>query len=518
MIFAVILVMYAAFFSYLLMVGAGLRRSFGVVRISLLYAIAGGALLAFLPSLYFPRIGEAVFLGVAAFMSFFALTFAATARARDYVVPDASTFEIVCINVFMVALGGPPKNLEYFGEVAKFAYDVLLVPFSYLVPEDLAWLSMLMALWPSALALLMVARGSGNRPLRLLLMWWLQVIGILWILPSAFETLVDGGREMRFGLPAMLLAAIGLVRIWLAAIALREAVFGKLDTSDYDAVGEAGRRPEPTRGLIDRMAVLMMPAWVYLSGAAVAFLLASITRHFFDDAQSITSGYFVILWLSSLGTRLAPVLGRARARGARFVVSFGLLFVLVLSLRVVQPLPPRQPPYGPAPDRAVRSLADFVPLRVDVLAPDVTAPCMVERGAPPATVQCGENRWELASLRNRQFDQAPFRVGASGEAYVLTIGNQQWICQEFEIVRRGATSADVLMLVQAPAVRRRDDVAWIATGRVRCPDLAAARVRDPATGDAVIVAPRTTDRSVTNTTPQDLLVLELVPTAVGEPR
>jgi hypothetical protein len=485
--FPIILVMYVAFFLYLLMVGAGLERAFAVMVKAAISTIAASLLVALLPLVYLPSFGKYIFLGAAMVFSFVSLTQAAMGRARRFIVPETSTLEIVCVNVFMVALGGAPESLEYFGTLVEFVYQVILNPLSPLFPDELSWMATPLALWPSALALFLVARGTSGRAGRFALMFWLQVLGILWLLPPAFETLVDGGREMTFGVFAMLMAAVAMVRVWLTAVTLREGTLGRLDTRDFEDDTDVEEAAARSRTLADRVTVMRLPAWCYVTGGLAAYLLANAMLHFLDDVQAISTGYFVILAFTSLVarwyTRVSPELNHAAAQS---VTAFVALLALVPALRQLPLLPRFVPAEHPREARQAPALVPVKPKpppRAEqprevevVLIPGLHDgehhACVVEHLAG-LRVTCAGESWPLASVAHPEHVVVPMEVGPPFATYEFHALDVEARCQEMPVRAPRSQSEDVLLLVYLSTASLRDQVGWVAGPDAACRDLGA---------------------------------------------
>ena len=164
-----------AFLLYLLLVGAGIGRA---LRICLLAAAAGLglSLVILFPLLFFL---PDVVIAFAVLFNIILLPAVAFARARDVVVPGTSLVEVVFINVLVIMTAWYSPWLGY-----------LLNPLTLLVPMDATRWTMAIGLWPTAIALLLAWRGPpGDSRLRVLLGAWTQLVGIMWLFPTALRSI-----------------------------------------------------------------------------------------------------------------------------------------------------------------------------------------------------------------------------------------------------------------------------------------------------------------------------------------
>jgi hypothetical protein len=506
----VFVVVYLAFFLHLLLAGAGLKRALSVIRASALAALATAALLAALPYFYFPDIGRAIFLFAAVVSSLFFLTRIALARAREFVVPYGSTFEIVCINVFMVSLGGPPKSLDLFEDFAQFAYFAILNPFAYLIPKELGWLSVLLCLWPSALALVLASRApEGGRFGRLVLALWMQILGIVWVLPACVESVWGSSLDARYLFVTALFAAMGVVHVWLTTLVVRETLFGRLDTARFEEDRAQAVKTSSGGGLVDRMTVLALPVWAYVAGALCAYLLANATVHFFSDVQSITAGFFVIVGISSLVTRwyLGSVSAMPRPRPNAWIALAALL-AGVFGLRA-QPLLPSHERSGEP------QIRERIPARIERMSPDEPAWCHVEnKHRQPVVVQCGDQSWRLRMLTRRADPTVPEYVEDAGPLYSLKFLDRDARCQEFTMPAFYHGTQSHLVLIYLEGASRREEITWAYGHVFGCADLVVARLAGSPDPEPVILLPWSGEVIVKR--PETLIDLGSLPTHPAE--
>lgn len=162
-----------AFLLYLLLAGAGVGRA---LRICLMAAVAGcGATLAvslFLPVVF---LDARLVMGLAVLFNLLTLPTVVFAKARDLVIQRTSVVEVMLINVLVLMTAGGSTSLGY-----------LLNPLSLVVPMGFWWTAII-GLWPTALAVLLTWQGPpGDLRLRMILGIWAQLVGIVWLLPTAF--------------------------------------------------------------------------------------------------------------------------------------------------------------------------------------------------------------------------------------------------------------------------------------------------------------------------------------------
>jgi len=499
-----ILTMFLAFFAYLLLAGAGLRRAFEVIARSALGGLGIAIFMAAVPYFFWPALGHAVFLHYAVLGCFVVLSTESLRRAREFVIPTSSTFEVVCLNVLAVSFGGPPDTVGFFEPFTEFGYFLLVDLCAFWVPEDLGWLKIALSLWPSALALWAASHGAqAGRLLRLVLMWWVQLISITWVFPASIGVLFGMAEGSRYLYIDAVLAAVGLVRVVMALLTLRTAVFGVQNDEEYGLPEGVTARTAFQGGLIDGMVVFSLPAWVYAAGGFGVYLLANVARHFLPPDVAITSGFFAILGASALvGVLIPGETDEPRTMATNPLLAIALLVAGLVVLRE-QPLLPSYvrvfapsvaaaaqevQPASPSSVQPVPEVPDVRGVRSDLnrLRSDTPVACEIANG-DPLQLRCAAETWPLASLAHPLRVPVPVEVDAPFAKYTLKFLDFDVRCLELPVRVPDAEPLNIMLLVFQASASLPGQVGWVVGPEARCRYLSVAIFRDTPQGEPTIM-------------------------------
>lgn len=471
-----VLTMFLAFFAYLLMAGAGIRRVAGVMARGALAGFGIGFIMGLIPSMVSTTIGEAVFVQFAVLGSFIGLAMASLSRAREFVVPKSSTLEVVCLNVLVVAFAGPPDTFAFFEMFMDLGYFLLVNPLAHWVPADLGWLKLILQLWPSALALWAASRGEqASRSLRLFLMWWVQLACITWIFPASINVLFGRGDGAQYHYLDALLAAIGMVRVVLSLLAIRTSLW-KMRGVDESA-------PAYRQTLAGSMSVYALPGWAYAAAGIATYLLVNVAKHFFATQVAITDGFFMILGVTAAVAWLPWETFATRSVTSTALAGMGLLVAGLFALRGL-PLLPRYVPIEvprPAPSTAVQPPANetrspqYLSVRRTRVPISDRLPCVLEKG-DELRVRCGPEAWPLASLAHPHGSQvpAPDKVDGPNGAFRLQFQDFDTRCAEIPVLSPGFETESRLLLVFLADASLPGQVGWVRDTTATCDDLGVA--------------------------------------------
>ena len=470
----VILSVYLAFFVFLLTSGAGYRRALDVLARS---ALAG--VVALVMAIAFPPM---------VILSFIVLAMMSLRHAREFLVSASSTFQVVCLNVLVVAFGRPPDSYPVIDMLANFGFFLLVDPLAYWLPRDMGWFKMFLQLWPSAIALWVASRGElAPRWARLLLMWWVQLVCVTWTFPAAIDPLLRSLEDPSYSYFALLMATAGLVYVMLTLVTLHVALWGSRREAEYALHAGETAKSAFRRALLEGMVVLQLPTWIHAAGGIAVYLLVNVVRHHLPPDVATTTGFFVILGVSALVGTLVPR-GPAwpRAVAVHPLIATGMLAAGLLVLRE-QPLLPRyrgvlpvqvsqslEPsratstglePKGPS-ERTLEEFLERMPL-------DMAADCKIE-GSGHLRARCGGESWPLASLAHPSWMSVPDRVGPAIVRFTVNYENSQARCVEYPIWVPESPPSDALLLVFVANASLDEQVGWVAKSGTHCRDLRLA--------------------------------------------
>ena len=247
----VLVSLYLVFFMYLMFAGAGLMRTLSVLRVAAWQSSLAGLVVGVVVALFSVAGGAQAFLTVMTFMSLLLLPTAALSRARDFVLPSSSALEAVCLNVLVLAMGGPAHSFPFLDTFFVAGYHLLLNPFVLLMPPSLA---LALSLWPSVLALRVAGQGRhASRRSRFFLNLWVQLVSILWVLPAAIGTFRHFKAGSLQAYVEAVFACLGLVYVVLTWMTLRDAVFARRTTMEGERSIDSTEGVGVARALADRM-------------------------------------------------------------------------------------------------------------------------------------------------------------------------------------------------------------------------------------------------------------------------
>lgn len=498
-----VLTMFLAFFVYLLMAGAGIRRAVDVMARGALMGVGVAGIMALLPSLVSTTIGEYVFVQFAVLGCFVGLAMMSLSRAREFVVPKSSTLEVVCLNVLIVAFAGPPDTFAFFEMFMDLGYFLLVNPLAHWVPADLGWLKLILQLWPSALALWAASRGEqASRWLRLFLMWWVQLACITWIFPASINVLFRLGDGTQYHYFDALLAAVGMVRVVLSLLTIHTSLWGSRSVEEFAPDEAAGSSAVYRQTLAGSMSVYALPGWAYAAAGIATYLLVNVTQHFFAPQVAITDGFFMILGVTAVGTWLRA--GTPAMRNLAFAPLVGVA-LLATGLLILNRLPllPRyvpvagppvaskmstsvQPPAAAAPPAEAPAAVPPVPhLPMQLTALPISDPqhCMLE-GSDVVRVRCGTESWPLAALAHLSGSRvpAPDEVGSPARAYRMRFVDFDARCIEIPVLSPDSETGSELLLVFLSDAALPGQVGWVRRAGATCGYLGVASFADEPPG------------------------------------
>jgi len=329
----VIASLYIVYFVYLLLAGAGVTRTSGVLRTAAWKSVVTALIIGVAVGVFAPAVGLQVFLVVMLLSSLMFLPVATLSRARDFVMPSSSALEAVCLNVLVLAVGEPSPTFPIFDLVFQGGYHALLNPFASFMPP---WLGMSLSLWPAVLALRLAALGTkASERARYLLIVWVHVMSIIWVLPAAITSLFSFKGESPLKYVELLFACLGLVYVVLTWMTLRDAMSGKRTHLDGEVSLDVTAKLGVARVLAQRMDPGRLPPAALVAAGAVTYLVVWLALMTLLDPQSAASiGFMLVVVGGALVNRGGgkPASdARAPARpAAAWLPSAGALIVLAV--------------------------------------------------------------------------------------------------------------------------------------------------------------------------------------------
>ena len=300
--------------------GAGLMRTLSVLRVAAWQSSLAGLVVGVVVALFSVAGGAQAFLTVMTLMSLLLLPTAALSRARDCVLPSSSALEAVCLNVLVLAMGGPAHSFPFLDTFFVAGYHLLLNPFALLMPPSLA---LALSLWPSVLALRVAGQGRhASRRSRFFLNLWVQLMSILWVLPAAMGTIRHFKAGSLQAYVETVFACLGLVYVVLTWMTLRDAVFARRTTMEGERSIDSTEGVGVARALADRMDAGRLHPWVLVAAGLLTYFAIWLSlMHSLDRQVAASAGFMVIVVAGALFSHMQRSTGRSRrvhpCRGAR---------------------------------------------------------------------------------------------------------------------------------------------------------------------------------------------------------
>ena len=501
----IVVIMFAAYFVYLVMAGAGLGLALEVLGRAVLTGLGLGVLMAAVPYYIWPELGQLVFMYYGVFGCLTGLAYESLRKSREFAIPKSSTFEVVCLNVLALAFGGPPDTVPTFEPFVAAAYVILVNPLGFLPPE-FGWLKTVFSLWPSALALLVASWGGQHgRLLRLVLMWWVQLVCITWVFPASIGALVGALEGSRYHYVDAVFAAVGLVRVILALGTLKIALLGTRRPEDFEVPEGTAAAADFRRGLVEKMLVLPLPAWVYATGSLGIYLLANAAQHFLEPDVAITAGFFTILAVSGVFAALhAPDWRASWTVASHPVLAIILLAVGLPILREMPLLPRYVRVYAPPPMQRVQPAAQEQPqgvrptpgptsvrgvnLNLSRLRSDTALECEVEPGeGADLRLKCASESWLFSSLSHPPRVPVPVEVSEPLAKYSLRFLDFETRCVEYAVRVPQSEPLGVLLVIFLKSASIPGQAGWAVGPEARCRHLSVAVFPDTPQGEPTIL-------------------------------
>ena len=476
-LFLVLLIMYFAFFAYLMLAGAGLQRAIGILYRGVVQSVFAGLLFGVIPALVSMQSGIRTFLVAALLSSMVVLPMAALSRARDFILPRSSVLEVVCINVLVLTVDSLPHSFAFFDQFFGVALQLLLNPFAYVIPASLSWINFALAFWPSALALMLAAQArGGSTRLRFALIMWVQAIGILWLLPASIAALEGFAATSPLEWFEAFFGALGIVHVVLTSVTLRDALFRKrtklIGEKSHDSTEKIG----VARRLADSMDPGRWPPVTYVAVGATAYLLTRMLRAMLPDPQLAASlGFFAILAAGSLATKSAErLLTFTRFRALSWPVALVLLVAILFALQPANPMPQNEKVLArTSPDN--RMPLDMLFRSVGQAAP---SQCTLVGGEAPG-LRCPDRLWPLPSLAHPAELEPPFSIDLAGaQNYQVSYQDHIAHCMEISARSREAEKSAVLVLIYVLGAAQGAQYGWAMEPNGKCTNIIAVHYRD----------------------------------------
>jgi hypothetical protein len=298
----VLVSLYLVFFMYLMFAGAGLMRTLSVLRVAAWQSSLAGLVVGLVVALFSVAAAAQTFLTVMTLMSLVLLPTASLSRARDFILPNSSAIEAVCLNVLVLAMGEPSRSFAFFDTFFQAGYHLLLNPFALLVPPSLG---LALSLWPSVLALRAAAQGpQASRRSRFFLNLWVQLMSIFWVLPAAIGTFRRFNADSWQDYVEAVFACLGLVYVVLTWMTLRDAVFGKRTAMEGEVSVDSTAGIGVARALADRMDVGRLHPRVLVAAGLLTYVAIWLSLlHSLDREVAASAGFIVIVVAGALLSR-----------------------------------------------------------------------------------------------------------------------------------------------------------------------------------------------------------------------
>lgn len=458
-----VLALYLVFFVYFLFSGVRLARTLSVLYTAGFYgSISGFALGAVAASMSLGA-GIATFFYTTMFVSFITMLTFALRRTRETILPESSPLDVVCLNVLMLALHRPPTTYAFLDMFFQGAFHLLLNPLVLLMPPSLGFA---LSLWPSVLALRVAALGDKvSVRSRTFLHVWVQLMSIVWVLPTALSSLKSRETESLLGYVNVAFACLGLVFVVLTWVALNEAT-----TSGR----EAGPRASFAGAAANHMNAGSFPPFVLVLAGICTYFVASISLARFLDLQTAASiGFVFIVTASALLGRRRPQLAYATDTG--IVTRWPRLSWLVGGIVLVLVITGVRPFATALLIKQSRNAANAAsqdgnyPLLTSIAAS--SRRCALEDFGEFRLVCPGDTR-TLAELPHPAGFEIPVGVFASeARDFELVFGERTLNCIEIparSAVAVGAHAKMILLFIYVPGAVSGSRHAWIVDRDASC--------------------------------------------------
>jgi len=330
----VIASLYLVFFLYLLLAGAGYRRTSGVLRTSAWQSLLTALVIGVAVALFSPAGGLQAFLIVMLLASLLFLPTATLSRARDFVMPSSSALEVVCLNVLVLTVGAPSPTFALFDLLFQGGYHLLLNPFARFMPP---WLGAALSLWPAVVALRVAAQGTNaTSRLRFLLNLWVHLMSIVWVLPAAITSFATFNAESPPSYVELLFACLGLVYVVLTWMTLRDALLGKRTHLEGEVSLDITARLGVARVLADRMDPGRLHPAALVAGGVITCLAVWAALVILLDARTAASiGFMLVVVGGALVSRGSgkPATDKASTPTAAWLLSAATLVGCMIFLQ-----------------------------------------------------------------------------------------------------------------------------------------------------------------------------------------
>lgn len=263
------------FFLYLLLVGAGLARAIRIAFLAIGASAACGLFAFFVYPYFFVRPVESS-ISVTLGSTLLVLPIVVLLYARDLIVPHVSILQVVLVNVLALLFA---QDSQLIG--------LLLNPLHPIFPSLGLWPVRIISLWPTWLAVALARKGvPGDLRLRFILSIWVQVVGLLWLLPEAFHAMSNFDPTSLWSYGKSLVGSLCAVQLVLSALTLFVLVGGR-DRNSEDS--------KLARMIAERLDVVPAnPIWLLIAGAGWWLLLLWGQRMLSSLQSGFEVGAYVI--------------------------------------------------------------------------------------------------------------------------------------------------------------------------------------------------------------------------------
>jgi hypothetical protein len=468
-----LLVMYLAMAAYLRFAGVAVGMIQGILITAAKFALISAALVASIPMMFSLATGANVFLITAIFCTLYMLPVTAISRARDHLLPKSSVLTVVCLNVMVILLGRPFGGFAMFEQLLGFVQQMVLNPFVLLIPKPLSWLNTVISLWPSLLAMALAARGAAaGRPLRFVLMLWVQIILLVWLVPVSLTQVMQPDSGSFMGLVDLLLASLSLVHVVITWMMLRDAVTGERTTLVGETSEDSTEKIGVARRLADGMSEGPWPPQAYVVAAIATWLAVRVMFTYLQDAQPALWIFMGIIGAGPLSSRVRK--GELAKRSPKLVwlASWAVVAVALVGVGGMNILP----------GYWARETERFATQHgYNMSSPVAVASTRCAFTSEPRLgLRCADGFSPLASLQHPADLEPPAGMKlAPDRVWDINRAGQALQCQEFEV--SAGNTEQVFVLMFAHGADQATQYAWSMEPDGHCYNFIAVTYKDDPT-------------------------------------
>lgn len=455
--------LYLVYFLYLVLAGAGLSRTLGVLGVAARQSSITALVIGIVVGIFSVTGGMQAFSVVMLFMSLLALPNASLARAAEFILPSSSALEVVCFNVLAIAIGGPAQTFPIFDVFFQGGFHLLLNPLAFLMPPALG---VALSLWPSVLALRLAAQGSRASPgLRRFLNVWVQLLSVIWVLSAAINSLLAFKPATPMSYVEALFASLGLIYVVLTWMTLTAE-----DKSSSNSIG----RKDVVRALAERMDPgRLHPAALAVAGVITYLVTWTAMIYLLDGHAAASIGFVAVVVAGALLGRGEKSSGVDEATPPRTVSAWAFsAAALLVVLSLIRPLSQQM---LAARAQSVYSLDNATVRRVtDLRAVDHSQRLCGYRWDGMHVLDCPVSyrrfSWSAVRHPSNQADPVAFKLEEASD-YALSFGQRRVFCAQMTAEVRGPDGSvrpEVMLLVYVPGAPDGSQYAWLYEPKAAC--------------------------------------------------